>query len=156
MKPTVRFVPVASVVEKNNHIVTEAQKMVSLQHRVLIWVKDREQAKVLDEMLWSHPSSLFLPHAVWPCALKLHPVILSWQPLVLPFTSHLIVAHPHPPLHPTLSEESTEYVRLRAWSQTFKTVLEFVDTYEPTLQQHSRNRFRFWKEQHCSPVYEAV
>lgn len=144
--PHVRFVSVSSSEEKNQRICLEAEEMTGSGHRVLIWVGDREQAHRLDVALWSGSSTQFLPHAIWPCLLRVHPIIISWQPLLLPHTSHLIVAYPHPTHDPAL----------QTWMIQFSSVLEFADTSESSLQQQSRERFRFWKQQPCPLHFEQA
>lgn len=143
MQPEVKFFAVSSWEEKLHHICQTSEQWVASGERVLIWVANPDQAKRLDGVLWQGERTQFLPHAVWPCALRVHPIVLSWQPLQLPVPHHLIVAHPHEP-------SSAE---LFSWMKTFLSVHEYADSSQPSLQQQSRQRFRVWKQHGGSPAF---
>lgn len=143
MSQEIKFYAVSSWEEKLQHICRSSERWVASGERVLIWTGNPEQTKHLDAGLWNYESTTFLPHAVWPCPLRVHPVILSWKPLQLPVPTHLIVAHPHDISSPALF----------SWMEQFKSVQEYADSSHPDLQQRSRQRFRAWKQHNGSPTF---
>ena len=134
----------ASGADKLQHLVEEVSLVLASGGRCVIWVADPAQAAQIDKHLWEFESSSFLPHGIWPCSLRLHPVILSWQPIVLPETSHLIVAHPH----------ECEPSEMFSWQLSYSKILEFVDTGDAHLQVQSRKRFKRWRQHRVSPLHE--
>ncbi len=142
--PHVRFLAVASHDDKFQHLGEEVSVAITSGARCLIWVSDANQAARVEQHLWQFETSSFMPHAIWPCSLVLHPIIISWQPLVLPNVTDLFVLHPHP----------SDVLSMFSWMLEYQNILEFADLSDKHLQTQSRNRFKTWRQHHIQPSYQ--
>lgn len=112
-----------------------AEKAYSLGHRVYIHAVSAEQARALDDLLWTFRQGSFVPHALYPVLdAEPPPVLIGWEE------------------HPDLAAEVLINLahQVPAFFERFERVAELTDQDEQTLNQ-SRERFRFYRERGYPP-----
>lgn len=117
--------------QKQKIVCDIVEKCYRASKRVVVYAKDQEEAKLLDQLLWTWKQSSFLPH--------LHSGSLNTsfeEPIVI--TSQI--------------EDSFDYntlISLDAVPQEtlnkFHTAIEFVEKYDITRLTESRVRYKMYK-----------
>lgn len=111
-----------------------AEKAYQLGHTVYIHAASAEQARYLDDLLWTFRQGSFVPHALYPAPPDdTSPVLIGWAEEA-PAAAVLI----------NLTQD------IPAFFERFQRVAELVDQTPETLAQ-SRERFRLYRERGCSP-----
>lgn len=112
-----------------------AEKAYGLGHRVYIHAESAEQARALDDLLWTFRQGSFVPHALYPVPdTEPPPVLIGWeeQPDI---AAEVLINLTH---------------QAPAFFERFERVAELADQDEQTLI-NSRERFRFYRDQGYPP-----
>lgn len=113
-----------------------AEKAYGLGHRVYIHTRSPEQARELDDLLWTFRQNSFVPHALLPFEEDdSPPVFIGWEDKPGVQAEVLI----------NLTHE------VPAFFQRFERVAELVDQ-EPQTLAKSRERFRYYRDQGLTPT----
>jgi len=118
-----------------------AARLVEQGQRVVVHAADEQQARALDEMLWSFDPDSFVAH----CRVEAGPVdensaesvVVAAGEASWPAATAVVLAAP----------ASAE------WCEGFSTVVDFAVKYDPELLQASRARFRAWRDRGFDPEY---
>ena len=111
------------------------EKAYGLGHKIYIHTTSAEQARYLDDLLWTFRQGSFVPHALCPAPSQdASPVLLGWQ-------------SPPGGVREVLINLSTQ---VPDFFEDFERVVELVDQDPETLKQ-SRARFRVYRERGCEP-----
>lgn len=121
-----------SVANKLRVVCDVVENEYSKGNTVIVYIKDENEAKSLDNMLWSWKQSSFIPHNFAPSLTqaKLDPVIisndvsenLSYNTLVL--------------VDPVAFELCNHY----------KKVIDFAEKYNPTKLESDRKRYKLYRD----------
>ncbi len=113
-----------------------AEKAYGLGHKVYLHTASAEQARQLDDLLWTFKQGSFVPHTLYPPAAgDLSPVLIGWDEAPAVAMEVLI--------------NLTDAVP--AFFERCERVAELVDQNPQTLIQ-SRERFRFYRERGYAPT----
>ena len=100
-----------------------------------IHMPDQTLAERLDDLMWTFRQNSFVPHALLPVGPEdRSPILIGWREPPQSATQVLI----------NLTDQVPEFF------QNFDRVLEVVDQ-EPEVLQHSRTRFKHYREQGLKP-----
>ncbi len=111
------------------------EKAYGLGHKIYIHTDSAEQARYLDDLLWTFRQGSFIPHALCPAPPNdASPVLIGWQGAPSNRQEVLI----------NLGTQVPDFF------EHFERVVELVDQDPETLKQ-SRTRFRAYREQGCEP-----
>ena len=136
--PQIRFYKIESLQERPLQICSIVADLYAKGHRVLIQTADLQEANELSHHLWSFRPETFIPHAIWPCRARLHPVILT--PLPIPCLPGEVLLYASPPsVLPSVLPASL--------------IIDFADPYDPKKRETDRERFSFWRKTGTSPEY---
>ena len=136
-----------------------AEKAYSLGHRVYIHTASAEQARYMDDLLWTFRQSSFIPHALYPPdETDLSPVLIGWSEtsdaVAEDLKKRLLPTGSKSSDHPEDSAPATVLINLTheipPSFEQFERVVELVDQNPETLRK-SRERFRFFREQGYTP-----
>jgi DNA polymerase III subunit chi len=116
-----------------------AEKAYQLGHRIYVCAESREQAALLDDLLWTFRAGSFVPHAVLPASEPLPPVLVGWQE---PPEGHADVLV-------NLASEVPPF------ADRFGRVAELVDENE-TTKQRARERFRLYRDRGYSLASHTI
>lgn len=111
-----------------------SQKIYALGHTALIQAPDLEQAKTLDDLMWTFDQSSFVPHSLnEPEGNHKAPILIGYQT-------------------PQINDRNVLISLLGAvpdYYEHYPRVVEFVDS---TVEDKSRarDRFRFYRDQECA------
>lgn len=110
------------------------KKIHTLGHTAFVQTPDLEQAKTLDDMLWTFDQSSFVPHGLYdPGRNKTaFPIVIGQQPP--PNSGYNVLIS----LLDTVPEHYEEYPR----------VVEFVDC-TPQDRAQARERYRLYRDRDC-------
>lgn len=136
MPPVVEFIKLNKP-EKAKSLCLLAEEFFAQRKRVLILVEDDNQALTLDRFMWTWNKGSFLPHVWDNGAVECHEesIAIGTRQHNSNGASVLISARPC----------RVEFMR------QFKHVIEFAETYDQTLVEAARDRFRAWRESGCEP-----
>lgn len=134
-----------------------AEKGYRLRHQVYIQAASAEQARLLDDLLWTFQQNSFVPHCLYPCEGEdTPPVLIGWQELSdVPFLPPATpMGYPENPFnsHDQLSETLLINLAMDVpapWER-FGRVAELVNQEQEILEK-SRERFRYYRELGCPP-----
>ena len=101
--------------------------------RIHIQCEDAQECQQLDQLLWEHPASSFIPHQA-SGSTGTAPVLLSWEPDASGEQELLI----------NLSR------RVPGFAGRFERIIEVVNQ-DPTIRQALRHSFAWYREQGYSP-----
>jgi DNA polymerase III subunit chi len=107
-----------------------AEKAWSQQHRVMIQADSEEEARQLDQLLWTFRDQSFIPHALLPQAdPHTTPVIIGWSGDAADECDLLI----------NLATE------IPAFFSRFERLIEIVDN-DPAVKQSGRDHYRYYRD----------
>lgn len=130
----------SSEIGKDAAVCRLAQKAFANGHRIYIRTPDTAAAQRLDALLWTFNQGSFIPHATHPANdTNDYPVLIGRDEPPAGFDDVLIQLAPEPP----------------AAFERFQRVLEVVGPAEDD-KQAGRNRFRFYRENGCTPATHAL
>lgn len=114
-----------------------SEKAYQLGHRVYIHTASAEQARMLDDLLWTFRQGSFVPHALYPTAADdASPVLIgTGEDMPAEAPQVLINLGAAPPLG----------------FERFARVIEIVDQHPETLAV-ARERFRYYRERGYPPT----
>ena len=113
-----------------------AEKAYGLGHRVYLHAASSEQARQLDDLLWTFRQGSFVPHTLCPSAASdASPVLIGSEETPPPKAQVLI----------NLSDT------VPAFFERYERVAELVDQ-QPSVLAKSRERFRFYRDRGYEPV----
>jgi DNA polymerase-3 subunit chi len=117
-----------------------AEKAYRLRHKVYLHTESGEQARQLDDLLWSFRQNSFVPHALYPPSPEDRPpVLIGWTETPTIAADILInITHTVP-----------------AFFEHFQRIAELVDQQPVTLAK-SRERFRIYRNKGYSPLSHNV
>lgn len=141
MATEVSFQAVSREEDKNRQIALLAETFYQQNKRVFIWT-EKQQTSILNRELWTFRPASFLPHAVWPCSVALHPIILSHLQLKLDGADVLIVANP---------QEREQFI---PWMQRYPMVIDFANLDTADGKEYSRRCYKTWREAGMNPRFE--
>jgi len=121
-------------------LVRLAQAAWQKRLRFLILCRDRDEARAVDELLWTFEEQAFLPHELVEGA---HPED--------PEARIVITTAEHDPIGATILFQLTP--ASEAFARRFETVIDLVDHRDPERLAASRQRFRAWRDAGSSPDY---
>ena len=106
------------------------QKAWHQQHRVMIQTNSEQEARHMNQLLWTFHDQSFIPHELLPRAdLKTTPVIIGWND--------------------DAADECDVLINLAAeippFFSRFERLVEIVDK-DPAQKQVSRNHYRYYQE----------
>lgn len=110
-----------------------SQKIYTLGHTALVQTEDLEQAKALDDLMWTFDQSSFIPHSLDKVAENDVPILIGYETPQSNNRNVLI----------SLLGEVPDYY------DNYPRIVEFVDN---TVDDKSkaRDRFRFYRDQGCT------
>ena len=112
------------------------EKAYGLGHKVYIYTDSAEQARYLDDLLWTFRQGSFVPHTLYPPPEgDSSPVLIGWGEA--PETQAEVLIN--------LTHE------VPAFFERFQRVAELVDQNPQTLAK-SRERFRFYRDKGYEPA----
>jgi DNA polymerase-3 subunit chi len=111
-----------------------AEKAYGLGHTLYIHAESAEQARVLDDLLWTFRAGSFIPHDLCPVTGEAPPVVIGWGE------------------DPDVAAEVLINLadKVPAFFERFARVAELVDQ-DPQTLAHCRQRFRFYRERGYTP-----
>ena len=111
-----------------------AEKAVALGHRVLIQAETREQAKLLDDLLWQFKPASFLPHGLSESGNRQEPVVVNCG------------------RYPEQSDDVLINLADQACQDPgqFARINEILNA-DPDVLQSGRNSYRFYQTQGYQP-----
>ena len=113
-----------------------AEKAYGLGHRVYLHAASPEQARQLDDLLWTFRQGSFVPHTLCPPAEgDASPVLIGSEETPPPAAQVLI----------NLSDT------VPAFFERYERVAELVEQ-QPSILAKSRERFRFYRDRGYEPV----
>lgn len=113
-----------------------AEKAYGLGHRVYLHAASPEQARQLDDLLWTFRQGSFVPHTLCPPAEgDASPVLIGSD------------ATPPPAAQVLINLSDT----VPAFFERYERVAELVDQ-QPSVLAKSRERFRFYRDRGYEPV----
>lgn len=111
-----------------------SQKIYTLGHTVLIQANDLEQARALDDLMWTFDQSSFVPHSLDEQEVQHDmPILIGYQTPQVNNRSVLV----------SLLDDAPDYYHL------YPRIVEFVDN-TVDGKSKARERFRFYREQGCT------
>lgn len=116
-----------------------ADKVYRLGHRVYLHVDSREQARALDDLLWTFDPDSFVPHALHPPPPE--------------DASPVLIGHDLPP--PGMAVLINLAAAAPAFYRDFQRVAELVDQ-RPEMLADGRVRFKFYKDQGIAPNHHKL
>jgi DNA polymerase IIIc chi subunit len=143
MTAQVHFLSIPDHKQKIPKICEEVESSYQKQQRVMIWTT-QEYIASIDHSLWTFSAESFLPHAIWPCPLTLHPIVISTQRLLLA-DFHILIIDSQDIQHSDLE-----------WIIHYPKIIEFADLSSEQSREQSRNRYRIWLNHQIKPVYEKI
>lgn len=129
------------------------EKAYRLGHKVYIHAASIEQARLLDDLLWSFRQGSFIPHALYPAESDglLTPVLIGWQENAKAIAQWLdadtLGVTRKPSAETMLINLSPEVPPTFA---RFERVAEVVDQ-NPQVLEKSRQRFRYYRDRGFPP-----
>ncbi len=121
-----------SVANKLRVVCDVVENEFALGNKVIINVKDEEEGKTLDNMLWSWKQSSFIPHS---------------------FTASLSDSMKDPVLITTDISENLSYNTLILVNPSevenfnnYNTVIDFAEKYNPTKLETDRKRYKLYRD----------
>jgi len=107
-------------------------KVYNLKHRVYVHTASQEDAKQIDERLWTYRQDSFLPHEIYkPGQQPNAPIIIGYQNDPPPSGDDEVLVN----LSSTVPEFFSQFERLT----------EFVEA-DDTARNEARQRFKFYKD----------
>lgn len=133
-----------------------AEKAYSLGHRVYIHTASAEQARRIDDLLWTFRQGSFVPHNLYSANNDdTSPVLIGWDE-----TTDTVVERLAGTLPVTASSSFTDKAKgtllinlaqeVPPFFERFERVAEPVDQH-PEILQKSRDKFRFFREHGYTP-----
>jgi DNA polymerase-3 subunit chi len=127
-----------------------AEKAYRLGHKVYIHAASAEQARLLDDLLWTFRQGSFVPHSLYsPQDQEPPPVLIGWgefpEPTTMPFITSTTQIDSHPSaekLTPLLINLASEILPSL---ECFARIAEVVDQ-DPQILEKSRQQFRYYRE----------
>ena len=112
------------------------EKVYGLGHRVYLHAASPEQARQLDDLLWTFRQGSFVPHTLCPPAESDASPVLIGSEETPPSTAQVLI---------NLSDT------VPAFFERYERVAELVDQ-PPSVLAKSRERFRFYRDRGYEPV----
>lgn len=136
------------------------EKAYGQNHKVYIQAASAEQARLLDDLLWTFRQGSFIPHALCPPDdTDLPPVLIGWEDS--PALAARLFRASSPTINPDNQPAADELVAgtvlinlspdVPAAFERFERVAELVDQ-EPQTLAKSRERFRYYREHGYTPA----
>lgn len=119
-----------NVADKLQKVIELGEQIVERGQRVMVFTPDTESSSRLENLLWTHPQTGFLPHCRSDNPLAhMTPVIIDWRSEQLAHDEVLInLQNQHPPFF-----------------SRFRRLIELVGTDEADKAE-ARNRYRFYRD----------
>ena len=119
-----------NVADKLQKVIELGEQIVGRGQRVMVFTPDTESSSRLENLLWTHPQTGFLPHCRSDNPLaSMTPVIIDWRSEQLAHDEVLInLQNQHPPFF-----------------SRFRRLIELVGTDEADKAE-ARNRYRFYRD----------
>ena len=109
------------------------------RNRIFVLVKTESQRSRLDDLMWEQPQGRFLPHTS-DKQMKSSPVLIGMLAQLDHENREVLI---------NLTEESVDQ------PERFKRLLELVPA-NPVQRQHSREKFKWYREQGLEPVSHPI
>ncbi|MBK05860.1 MAG: hypothetical protein CL920_05210 [Deltaproteobacteria bacterium] len=135
--PQVRFIHLDTPT-KDLSVCQQVKQLHQQSLQTLILARDPEHAQQLDQLLWTFDKTSFIPHAIYPCDVSCHTIMISHEDLQVEGAQAIVLGR----------EAPFDYVK------QFSVVVDFAEVYNASLRQNSRLRFKQWKEAGFPPQYE--
>lgn len=134
-----------------------AEKAYRLGHRIYIHTACAEQARLLDDLLWTFRPGSFVPHALYPldCP-EAPPVLIGWQPVREPALAVLGMRADTQDSQGSSIRSGEAKVLINLASEVpagfehFDRVAELVNQ-DPQVLEQSRERFRYYRDRDYIP-----
>ncbi len=123
--------------EKARLLCQVAELAYAEQPRLLVYLRDPNQALALDRFMWTWDKGSFLPHIYATGAMDCHdePIVLTTHEINPNGARFLIMANPCS----------------LAFAATFEQVIDLAEVYDEALARQSRERFVRYREQGWAP-----